>query len=48
MKLKIFFLLQIIAQELKKLGFTILGTSGTSDFLNSSGVDCKKIMKVRI
>jgi carbamoyl-phosphate synthase large subunit len=35
-----------IAQELKKLGFTILGTSGTSDFLNSSGVDCKKINKV--
>jgi carbamoyl-phosphate synthase large subunit len=35
-----------IAQELKKLGFDILGTSGTSDFLNSSGVECKKINKV--
>jgi len=35
-----------IAQELKKLGFDVLGTSGTSDFLNSSGVECKKINKV--
>jgi len=35
-----------IAQELKKSGFSILGTSGTSDFLNSSGVECKKINKV--
>jgi len=35
-----------IAQELKKSGFDIIGTSGTSDFLNSSGVECKKINKV--
>ena len=35
-----------VAQELKKTGFDIIGTSGTSDFLNSSGVECKKINKV--
>ena len=35
-----------VAQRLKKFGFTISGTKGTSKVLNSNGIKCKTINKV--
>ena len=35
-----------IAQRLKKFGFTISGTKGTSKVLNNNGIKCKTINKV--
>jgi len=35
------------AKKLKELNFKLCGTSGTAKYLNSNGVNCKKINKVR-
>jgi len=35
-----------IARELYRIGFDLVGTSGTQKFLSSHGIECKKVYKV--
>ena len=36
-----------IAKQLLEMGYTLSATGGTADFLNSHGVDCLRVKKVR-
>lgn len=36
----------IVAKELKAMGYTLTATGGTSQFLNSRGLDCETVKKV--
>ncbi len=35
-----------IARQLKELGFELIATSGTADFLNKHGIECQKVNKI--
>ncbi len=35
-----------VAKEIKKLGFTILATKGTTEFLNEHGIECTMVHKI--
>lgn len=37
----------ILAMKLKELGFTVVATGGTADFLSNSGVEVEKVNKVK-
>ena len=37
----------ILAMKLQKLGFTVVATGGTADFLSNSGVEVEKVNKVK-